>query len=83
MRRMHSQKAMFLNSIIPSPPSAHVQTVQMENPYGDDGFIIEAVSSPPGSVTMRLLHSGVPLTLWESYTTLDEISDFINEYKLH
>lgn len=73
---------MFLNSIIPSSPSANVQSVQMENKYGDDGFVIEAVSSPPGSVTLRLLHQGVPITLWESYTTLDEISDFIEEYKL-
>ena len=81
--RIHSQKVMFLNSIIPSPSSAHVQTVRMENLQGDDTFSIEAVSSPPGSVTMRLLHRGNPLTLWDSYTSIDEISDFIDEHKLN
>lgn len=81
--RIHSQKAMFLNSIIPQPSAANVQQVQMENGQGDKGFVIEAVSSPPGSVTMRLVHNGVPLTLWDSFTTLDEISDFIDEYRIH
>lgn len=82
MMRSHSQKAMFLNSIIPLPSGAHVQRVHMENAQGDKGFVIEAVSSPPGSVTMRLVHNGVPLTLWDSFTTLDEISDFIEEYRI-
>ena len=81
--RRHTQKALFLNSLIPSPASANVIRVEMEARDDNERFVIEAISTPPGSVTMRLLADDVPLTLWESYCDLDAISDFLIAHRIH
>lgn len=79
--RRHTQKALFLNSLIPSPASAHVIRVEMLG-VDDEDLVIEAVSSPPGSVTMRLVRGQEPLTLWDSYYDVEEISAFIATHEL-